>query len=297
MKKSFILVALAALAVVCFTACGSDEDDYVAPKYNVTLPLPQNAADAVSFQDIKGMTSAGASLAGVTFTETGNAIVEVAGKYVTAAYTVANGVYTLTGAATGTIKDLTTKGTTTENTNISINITVTVDGQSYTFNGDADADKETATELTNNTDLNNICRKWTLKNMSLALTGGVSMMKVYQSGDLSQLGKDANDNGAGLTEDELAELNKTVQSIEFTKTGKLFLTYRENGQDITQCATWTSSDFTSFLIKEISEANKFIDKNSTIQVAFNGNNGCTITFNTKITGNKNYDAQLIINLK
>ena len=296
MKKTFIYLAMAAFAVVSFTACGSDDEDYVAPKYEVTLPLPQNAESAVAFDEIKGMTSNGKALQDITFTETGNAIVNVGDKYVTSKYTYASGVYTLTGAVKGTVKDLVTKGTSSEGTNLAINIEVIIDGVTYTFTGNAEADRETATELLTNTDLNNICRLWTFKNMSLSLSGDVSMMKVYESGDLSQLGKDANDNGANLTADESAELNKTILSIEFTKSAKLFFTYKEGGQSVTQCASWTSSDFQNFLIKEISEGNKFIDKNSKIQVVFNANGGCTVTFFTKITGSKNYDAQLIVNL-
>ena len=297
MKKTFILIAVAALTALSFTACGSDDADYVPPTYNVELPLPENAANAVAFEEIKGMTTAGKKLAGITFTEDGNAIAEVDGKFVAGTYTYAAGTYTLAGNIRGTVNDVTTKGTSTENTNLSINITVTIDGQTYTFNGNAQADRETAIELLTNVDLNNICRSWTVKNMSLSLSGDVSMMKTYENGDLSQLGVDANENGANLTADELAELNKTVLSIEFTKSMKLFLTYKENGKEVTQCASWTSSDFKEFLVKEISEANKFIDQNSTIQVVFNNAGGCTITFFTTIKGSKNYDAQLIINLE
>ena len=297
MKKTFILIAVAALTALSFTACGSDDADYVPPTYNVELPLPENAANAVAFEEIKGMTTAGKKLAGITFTEDGNAIAEVDGKFVAGTYTYAAGTYTLAGNIRGTVEDVTTKGTSTENANLSINITVTIDGQTYTFNGNAQADRETAIELLTNVDLNNICRSWTVKNMSLSLSGDVSMMKTYENGDLSQLGVDANENGANLTADELEELNKTVMSIEFTKSMKLFLTYKENGQNVTQCASWTSSDFKEFLVKEISEANKFIDQNSTIQVVYNNAGGCTITFFTTIKGSKNYDAQLIINLE
>ena len=296
MKKTFIFMAMAAFAVVCFTACGSDDDDYVAPKYNVELPLPQNAKDAVSFENIEGMNE----LDGITFTEAGNAIVEVAGKFVSAKYTVANSVYTLTGAAKGTVTRqafANSRGTATAPANITIDLEVIVDGQSYNFTGDAEADAQTATELISNVNLNNICRKWTFKDMALSLSGQVSMMKTYQSGDLSQLGKDANDNGAGLTAEELAELNKTIVSLEFTKTGKLFFIYKENGKEITESATWNSSDFLNFIVDEISEANKFIDKNSKIQVAYSANGACTISFFTKITGSKTYDAQLTVNLE
>lgn len=296
MKKTFIFMAMAAFAAVCFTACGSDDDDYVAPKYNVELPLPQNAKDAVSFENIEGMNE----LDGITFTEAGNAIVEVAGKFVSAKYTVANSVYTLTGAAKGTVTRqafANSRGTATAPANITIDLEVIVDGQSYNFNGDATADAQTATELISNVDLNNICRKWTFKDMALSLSGQVSMMKTYQSGDLSQLGKDANDNGAGLTAEELAELNKTIVSLEFTKTGKLFFIYKENGKEITESATWNSSDFLNFIVDEISDANKFIDKNSKIQVAYSANGACTISFFTKITGSKTYDAQLTVNLE
>ena len=298
MKKNFIFLAMAAFAVVGFTACGSDDEDYVAPKYDVTLPLPQNAETAAAFENIRGLASnKGKALEGITFTEVGNAILEVAGDYVSAKYTLANGVYTLTGAATGTIIDNTTKGTSTTSTSITVSITITINGTTYNFNGDANADKETASEMVSNTNLNNICRLWTVKDLALSLSGDVSMMKTYQSGDLSKLGKDANDNGAGLTADELDELNKTVQTLEFTKSGKFFLNYLEGGKQVTQCATWESKDFHSFLIDKISEGNKFISSGSKIQIDFNAAGGCTVTFNTKITGSKNYDAQLIVNLQ
>ena len=213
MKKTFILIAVAALTALSFTACGSDDADYVPPTYNVELPLPENAANAVAFEEIKGMTTAGKKLAGITFTEDGNAIAEVDGKFVAGTYTYAAGTYTLAGNIRGNVKDVTTKGTSTENANLSINITVTIDGQTYTFNGDAQADRETATELLTNVDLNNICRSWTVKNMSLSLSGDVSMMKTYENGDLSQLGVDANENGANLTDDELEELNKNLGEL------------------------------------------------------------------------------------
>lgn len=297
MKKTFIFMAMAALAALCFTACGSDDDDYVAPQYKPELPLPQYANDAVSFENIQNMTTSGRDLTGITFTESGNAIVETGGKFVSAKYTVANGVYTLTGAAKGTVKENTTKGTSSEDTNLSINIEIVIDGVTYNFTGDADADRETSTELLGNVDLNNICRKWYFKNMALSLSGDVSMMKTYTSGDLSQLGKDANENGAGLTADELAELNKTILALEFTKSGKLYFSYKEDGAEVTQCATWNSTDYLNFLINEISEANKFIDKNSKIQVIYNATGGCTITFFTTIKGTKRYDAQLTVNME
>lgn len=296
MKKTFIYLSMAAFAVIGFTSCGSDDADFVPPTYEVELPLPQNAENAVSYDEIKGMTTNGKTLEDITFTETGNAVVKVGDKYVTSKYTYADGVYTLTGAVNGTVREVAVRGTSSENTNISIDIEVIIDGATYHFTGDTEADRETATELLTNTDLNNICRVWTVKNMSLSLSGDVSMMKTYDSGDLSQLGKDANENGADLTQDELAELNKTVVSFEFTKTGKLFLTYKENGKEITQCASWTSTDFMDFLINEISEANKFIDANSKILVVYNAAGGCTITFFTEIKGSKHYKAQLIVNL-
>jgi hypothetical protein len=299
MKKTFILAAMAVAVVLGFTACGSDDEDYVAPKHDVELPLPNNAAEAVSFEEIENMTSAGKELAGITFTETGNAIVEVSGKFISANYTFANGIYTLTGAAKGTVANnayAKSRGTTSDPTTITINLEVIVDGQSYNFNGDAAADVQTATEMLKNVNLNNICRKWNFKDMSLSLDGDVKMMKVYQSGDLSQLGKDANENGAGLTYNELAELNKTVVSIEFTKTGKLFITYKENGKEITVCATWDSSSFEDFRIGEISDANKFLKNGSKITVIYNATGGCTMSFFTEITGSKNYKAELTINL-
>ena len=294
MKKTFILAAMAFAVGLGFTACGSDDDDYVAPKYEVVLPVPASAGNAVAFDNIEGLISdKGKSLAGITFTETGNAVCEIAGEYVVGKYTFENSIYTLTGDVRGTVKDLTTRGT--GDPKLSIDIEIIIDGETYAFTGDADANRHVI-ETIGNDNLNNICRKWNFKDMSLSLDGDVKMMKVYESGDLSQLGKDANENGAGLTPDELRELNKTVVSFEFTKSGKLYLTYRENGQEITECATWNSTSFEDFSIKEISEANKFVKNGSKITIIYNANGGCTITFFTEITGSKNYKAELTVNL-
>ena len=94
-----------------------------------------------------------------------------------------------------------------------------------------------------------------------------------------------------------SKLKDEFGELEFTKTGKLFFIYKENGKEITESATWNSSDFLNFIVDEISDANKFIDKNSKIQVAYSANGACTISFFTKITGSKTYDAQLTVNLE
>ena len=296
MKKTFIFAAMAAVAAFCFTACGSDDDDYVAPKSDVVLPIPENAKNAASFEEIKNVVTEGKKLEGITFTEAGNAIVEVAGEFVAARYQFADDLYTLTGAVTGTIKDKSTKAA--GGTTLSINITVTINGKTYTFSStDAAANRVTAAEIASNTNLNNICRNWNFNGMKLALYGDVSMTKSYQTGYLKQLGTDANDNGADLSDDELDELDKTVQGIEFTMTGKLYLKYIEDGKDKTICAEWNSSNFTEFIIEDISEANKFIDKDSKINVNFDANGTCSATFYTKIKGGKNYEAYLTVYLK
>jgi len=300
MKKTFILAAMAAAVALGFTACGSDDDDYVAPKRDVVLPVPANAQNAVAFENIKGINSSkGKTLEGITFTETGNAVAEVDGKFAVGKYTVANGEYTLTGDISGKVVDKTTKGTSSKNTKISISVTITIDGTTYNFSGDADANKETATEMLSNNDLNNVCRKWDFKDMGLTLYGDVSMSKTYTTGYLYQLGKDANDNGADLDDDELDELKKTIVSFEFTKTGKLFLTYQEDGENVTECASWDSKNFENFTIDEISDANKFIKDGSQIKVVYNGAGGCTLTFYTKIgeKPKKVYEAYLTVNLK
>ena len=302
MKKTFILAAMAAVVALGFTACGSDDDDYVAPKRDVVLPLPANAQSAVAF-DIKKETPikcGDKKLEGITFTETGNAVAQVDGDYVVGKYNLNGNEYELTGAIRGTVKDLMTKAPSSEPDKVSINVEITLNGQTYNFSGNADTNKQTATELTNNTALNNICRKWNFKDMGLTLYGDVSMSKTYTTGYLRQLGKDANDNNAGLTDSELAKLDKTVLGFEFTKSGKLFLTYQEEGKSVTECASWDSKNFEDFTIDEISDANKFIKDGSKIKVVYNGAGGCTLTFYTKIgdksKGEKVYEAYLTINL-
>ena len=190
MKKTFILAAMAAVVALGFTACGSDDDDYVAPKRDVVLPLPANAQSAVAF-DIKKETPikcGDKKLEGITFTETGNAVAQVDGDYVVGKYNLNGNEYELTGAIRGTVKDLMTKAPSSEPDKVSINVEITLNGQTYNFSGNADTNKQTATELTNNTALNNICRKWNFKDMGLTLYGDVSMSKTYTTGYLRQLG-------------------------------------------------------------------------------------------------------------
>lgn len=302
MKKTFFYLAMAACVTAGFVACGSDDEDYVAPKIDVELPLPAFAAEAQSFDNIANVVSSNAetALTGINFTEAGKAILEIAGDYYGYDYAVANGVYTLleNGRAIGTVQETTARGTTSESTTLVITLTITIDGVTYSFNSDnAEANKVTAVEMISNTNLNNIARTWTVKSMALALDGDVSMMKRYENGDLSQLAKDANENGAGLTADELAELNKTFNSIEFTKYGKFFINYTENGKENILAADWTSVNFEDFNISKFSEDNKFIGKGSSIDVAFNEAGGCLFTFNTTITGSKRYNAQLSVVLQ
>ena len=298
MKKTFSLAAMAAAVALGFTACGSDDDDYVAPKHDVVLPVPTSAKNAVAFDqmvDTNGnpIKSGGKTLKGITFTETGNAVAEIDGDYVVGKYTAKDGIYTLSGSVKGIVKDLTTRAT--GDADLTIQVEITIDGQTYNFTGDADANRHVIENMSN-TALNNICRKWNFKDMSLSLDGDVKMLKVYQSGDLSQLGKDANENGAGLTIDELGKLNKTVLGFEFTRSGKLYLTYKEAGKEVTECASWDSKNFEDFVINNVTNPNKFISNGSKISIIYNANGGCTITFFTNITGSKNYKAELTINL-
>ena len=116
MKKTFILAAMAAAVALGFTACGSDDDDYVAPKHDVVLPVPTSAKNAVAFDqmvDTNGnpIKSGGKTLKGITFTETGNAVAEIDGDYVVGKYTAKDGIYTLSGSVKGIVKDLTTRAT------------------------------------------------------------------------------------------------------------------------------------------------------------------------------------------
>ena len=300
MKKIFYYFAMAACVTLSITACGSDDEDYVAPKVTVELPLPAYASEALSYDDIAGVTSAGTPLNGVNFTEGGKAILEIGGEYYAFDYTLANGLYTLTdnGKAIGTVKENISRGVTSEGTTIEISINVTINGVTYSFNSaNAAANKVTASEMISNTNLNNIARTWELKSMALALDGDVSMMKRYDNGDLSQLAKDANENGAGLTPDEMAELYKVIKSIEFCKNGKFYICYQENGQEKIVAAEWSSVTFENFNIKEFSEVNKFINSDSSIDVVFNEVGGCLFTFKTTIMGSKRYNAQLSVALQ
>lgn len=302
MKKTLFYFAIAACLSVGFVACGSDDEDYVAPKIEVELPLPTYAAEAQSFDNIVNVVSSvtDTPLTGISFTEAGKTILELGGNYYSYDYTVANGVYTLleNGRTIGTVKEITARGTSSEATTLEIIINVTIDGVTYSFNSnDADANKVTANEMTSNTNLNNVARTWTVKSMALALDGDVSMMKRYDNGDLSQLGRDANENGADLSADELAELNKTFNSIEFTKYGKFFINYTENGKANILAADWASVNFENFNITNFSEDNKFIGSGSSIDIAFNEAGGCLFSIKTTITGRKTYNAQLSVVLE
>ena len=148
-----------------------------------------------------------------------------------------------------------------------------------------------------NKNLNNLARTWTVKSMALALDGDVSMMKRYDSADLAQVAKDANENGAGLTPDEVAELNKVIKSVEFCKNGKFYINYTEGGKDQLWAAEWASVNFEDFNIQQFTGENKFITNGSRIDVEFNEAGGCLFTFKTTITGSKRYDAQLSIVLQ
>jgi hypothetical protein len=315
MKKSLFFYAMAACVAISNVSCGGDDDlSGLPPEGTVlTLPVPETASQAAAYvfeTNTANAVKAEAGdiiLKGINFTESGKAVIEVlsngSAKFVTYNAVLDNGAYTLTddsGKKIGTVTDNTLRGTT--GTSLNIEITITVPGIGViTFRPESPAAVQKVVEtIAATTATTNVCRTWTVAQMNITLDGEVDLAMTENSGNLKRFADEAQKQGANLTDDEMAQLNKTFKGISLDKNGLFAIEYYENSDKIVSseaCSwSWTNeaAQMLQLKMRDGSDfGNKFLTDKTAIKVDFNPT-GATFTLNTEIKGSKNYKATLTI---
>jgi len=316
MRKNFFYMAVALCVAISNVSCGGDDDtDGLPPSSGqVELPVPPTAGQAAAYViPADAVTSAGnsaASLVGIHFTESGKAIFEVssAGKleFVTYNAKLEGARYVVTddaGQQVGTVTDAATKGT--SGTTIDIEITIYVPGIGTVVFHPASpvAVQKVVAAFASTSATANICRTWTVTQMNITLDGDVDLVMLENSGNLERFADEAQRQGAGLTDKEMAELRKTFKGITLDQNGLFSIEYYENGSNsiTSEACTWYWTDEASQALKlQLRErslfGNKFLSDNTTIKADFNPT-GASFTLNTVIEGSKRYKATLTIVLK
>ena len=146
----------------------------------------------------------------------------------------------------------------------------------------------------------NICRTWTVVQMNITLDGDVDLAMTETSGNMKRFADEAQKQGADLTDDELAELNKTFKSISLDKNGLLSIEYYENSDKSVSsqaCSwSWTDEAVQKLQLRKRDGStfgNKFLSDDTNIKADFNPT-GATFTLDTEIKGSKNYKVTLTI---
>ena len=306
MKKTlFFLVAVLYMAV-CNISCSSDDDEIVYNNQAVTLPTTKYETQAALFQltnnAITATTSGSTfSLTSLNFTESGKAIVEVTSingnkKYVTYNVDISGDTYTIsdTKGVRGTVKESVTRST--SNTKLTITLMVEIPGLgTLSFNTDSPVEAQKVVAAVATVATNNIARTWRVHEMKLTLEGDVAASITEQSGNLGAFVKEAQDRGANLSQTEVAQLQRTIYGLTIDKNGLFSIEYSDNG---TEACSWKWTDESqSKLMLQLHNSefgNIFFSNNSNIEARFFASGVCHFIMTTKITGNKNYTATLLM---
>ena len=340
MKKSIFFYAALATVALCTVSCSSDDDSAPYVPQAAVIPEPPTAKAATAFtipatkQPTATVSGKTAKVEEVNIAESGKTVVKVdvdgKAKYLTFDSKFEKqgnkSIYTLTkaGVNKGTIEitDLLVSArkhgaAATANLKITLKLEIPDDnGVVTTFNvdkADSQADKveETVTAGQNTV---NICRTWVIEKMTLTLKDnkvpGKSKITDFtldqNDGNLKPLADKAQDNNAGLTDDEYKELCKAILGITLDKAGKLSIEYSNGLTDACKWE-WKNSEQTAVQLKtEKGEdfGNKFLNEKSRITVMFwpvsaeypNGLAHFIIT-TTVDTDSKNYDATIDFQVK
>jgi hypothetical protein len=342
MKKSIFFIAALSAVTLCTTSCSSDDENNPYVPQEVVISEPATAEVATAFtipatqQPTATVGTKTAKVQEVNIAESGKTVVKVdvngEAKYVTydSKFEKKNdkGVYTLTkaGVYKGTI-ELTDEVASPRMRsagaagNLIIKLIIEIpddNGNVITFdvpetNTQAEPVQETVSQGTNTI---NICRTWVIEQMTLTLKDnkipGKSKITDFtlteKSSNLKPLADKAQDNNAGLTDDEYDELCKAILGITLDKTGKLSLEYSTGLTDA--CLwNWANSDQTTVKLTSTEGeefGNKFLNEKSKITVIFwaspdivtypNGIAHFIIT-TTVDTATKNYDATIDLQVK
>ena len=321
MTKKFFYLAFAVMTAMCMTTACSDDKEEDTPKTSeANLPTPTNASEAVQFTLTTPLASTSTTsapenapvLRTIDITESSEVLLELRHPvtkqtfYVKEKATINGNTYTFNGSSVkGYIKVLDgTNLTRSGSSSLEINIIVTISAtEVYTFvNGEG---KEvTATKevvLTGDEVLDNLARTWNILGVILDLKN--DDIKAYEEWDAvggvfdleTTVLQEALDQGVNLTEQN--DIKRKIKSISFTKSGLFTIDYADGKEDVANWK-WANNQKTQFRItlKDKEMGNKFIDNNSKIDFAFNGDL-CNMKLSTVFKDSSNKEWNIVLTLK
>lgn len=309
MKKNMFYLAIAAFVALANVACSSDDDG--AENYTPTLDPPKYETEAVVYTipetaDIQTSVPDAPAMTAVNITESGQAVFELDGGKTFKVYNIASmtgDTYTLE-ANRGTIKMITATMAPTRATStvqLVINVTIELDnGQSCNYNTGEDGVPAQASTPPPATDVETLlCRTWNVLNLAVEYQedGKEGVFREFDNGNLNEVAAYANDQGAGLTPDELAELDRIISTVVIERSGLLLINYTNRNSDAAQWS-WANSEKTQLKIqlKDSEMGNKFLSDKTVIDLAFKDTR-CVLKLKNRITGNPSYNMALIIRLQ
>ena len=207
-----------------------------------------------------------------------------------------------------------------ETVELEIHLTVDVpEVGSVTFD-DTTNDAEQISVPTSTTALDNICRTWYVKMIDVTLSGDVDCTINQGDGNLLPIAQKAQDNDAQLKYDEFKEFCRTITGITLDKTGLFSIEYQNykgqveykekkdskveyitcDGQKASEVCSWYWVDIQQNAIKlkfrKTEFGNKFLNEDSKIGVEIY-EKVTYFSISTQITGNKNYTAKVVFQLR
>ena len=308
MKKNIFYMAMAACVAFANVACSNDDDK--TDNYTPTLNTPKYENEAVAFTipeasaaNITTSVANAPALTGVNITESGQAVFELGGGKTFKTYkitSIIDDTYTLEN---GTIKKVSSAAAPTRGTSsvmLIINVIIELEnGQSCNYNtGDDAVSVEATTSSESSSVENNLCRTWKIQGVTIEYQedGEDAVFREFDNGNLREVAEYANDQGAGLTNDELAELDRIISNVVVDKSGLIVINYTNRPSDAAKWS-WANNEQTQLNIKlkDSEMGNKFLNDNTTIGIAFKDKR-CVLKLKTRVTGNKNYNVALALRL-
>ncbi len=327
MKKNLFLLAILSLMAATFVACTSDDDGGNDPgqgSEGVALPTPKFANMAQEIRFVEPVEASSDPKLGkyppkmnaFFITEDGNVIfeLEVADEadgtdqgetkktFVDAPLKSFDGKNVVLDKNLGRITITEVTRAASVPVEVSMEVKNDIPGYSsvsFVVPDDAPVDAYRGSNPVQNStpSVNNLCRTWTVLGSIIDLVGDVTVYKEFTGCNLKEICDEAIKHGATMTADERAQFNKSIRTVTVTKTGLFTLNYSDGTLDAADWK-WTDSSMTAFTIKfrDDDMGNKFFDNDTKVDVAFKDDR-CNLKCSTKITGDKNYNAVLTLQLK
>lgn len=292
MKKSIYYFLMMLCMTLVNTSCSNDDGE--TPDYTVTLTTPEYASEAKAMSgfSIDATHTFGApTLTAVHITESGEVVFELGDgeEYIVEGIeSVNDGTYVLSGNR-GTITV-----SSAANAKMSIHVTLTT-AEGATLSYDADnINVNVTTNLDNSEAMTNLCRTWIVLGIVIDIKGDVNAFREFEGGNLYEMALYANEQGAGLTADELQELDRNIESVIIEGTGLITFNYSNRASDAASWK-WNDDGTIKMTLKNSEMGNKYLNNKSTISVAYKDKR-CVLRLSTSVSDNKNYDTVLTLRL-